>query len=235
MGIINKNLNKVLFFLFTTGHCIATYTIYVGAQCKIPETKPFVYRPLKLQRTPKERYALFGAYLPIAEQFPGSSLFESLEIDEYLELDDREQKIFQELEQLLNYLKKDVPPTDEKALEVLELAEKELQQAHLEGIGRKGNYASIRAIDELVSVAAHLLKDCSPKHKKNALKKLLLRIPPRMSLMARNYSALPYLENIEKNMKIISQALEIDPNLLTIDRNIPKIDWSLSEFDSPSD
>jgi hypothetical protein len=137
-------------------------------------------------------------------------LSDSVEIDENLVLEDVEEETFSEMEQLLIYLKKDVPLIDKKSLKVLELVEKELQQARLEGIGRKGNYASVRVIDELVSVAAHLLNDCSPKHKKDKLKILLLRIPPRIGLMARNSSAVPYLENIAKNMTIASGILEID-------------------------
>jgi hypothetical protein len=140
-------------------------------------------------------------------------------------LDDIEKETFQEMEQLLAYLKKNVPHTEKKALEVLELTEKELQQAQLEGIGGKGNYGSIRVVDELISVAAHLLNDCSLKHRKDALKKLLLPIPPRMNLMACNHSVVSYLENIEKNMKIISTIWRIDRN------NLSPIDWSLLKHD----
>ncbi|MDR0740900.1 MAG: hypothetical protein LBF34_04290 [Puniceicoccales bacterium] len=213
MKIISEISYKIIFFWATIGHCIAAY--------ETPTWDPFkaidplyryrspTYRPLKQQPLP-EQYCFRGAYLPIVIRYPDSLLSDSVEIDENLVLEDVEEETFSEMEQLLIYLKKDVPLIDKKSLKVLELVEKELQQARLEGIGRKGNYASVRVIDELVSVAAHLLNDCSPKHKKDKLKILLLRIPPRIGLMARNSSAVPYLENIAKNMTIASGILEID-------------------------
>jgi hypothetical protein len=230
--IINKKLSKILLFSVATGHCALAY----GTQTPFYFTEdPFellAYRPIGPQSALRERYCPLGAFCPMAVRYPGNSLFDSVVIDEHLVLDGVEEETFREMKQSLAYLRKNVLKSDEKALAVLGLAEKELQQARREGIGRKGNYASIRVVDELVSVAAHLLKNCSLKRKMEELKRLLLRIAPRVGPMACNHSAAPYLENIEKNMAIASRVLEIDPNLLKIDRgNLAPIDWSLLESD----
>jgi hypothetical protein len=128
-------------------------------------------------------------------------------------LEDHERKILDKMRQALTYLKKNVPQSDEKALDVLERIEGELYQVSREGLGGKGRYASVRAMDGIVSVATHLLTQQPTEQKKDELKELLIQTPLMMRSMSHNSSTEPYWETIEKNMQIASCTLGINLSL----------------------
>jgi hypothetical protein len=157
-----------------------------------------------------KRYRPRGAYLPYSEQCPWACLSESMYIPRDFVLNDKDKRVLRDIYRLFNYLKRKVSKSDEKIMDTLESIQYELLQARKEGVGGKGNYASVRAVDGLVSVATHLLTQNLTKEKKDELKKLLLLTKSNMRALSRNYSALPYLENTAKNLAIASRILRID-------------------------
>ncbi|MDR1590928.1 MAG: hypothetical protein LBR92_02960 [Puniceicoccales bacterium] len=159
-----------------------------------------------------QRYSPNGAYMPYSVVDPSSSIEES-RAGYRKKLSDREKEILHDMRQLLDYLQSNTLGSDGRLADILEWAEEELQYAYLEGIGQKGNYASLRAIDGMVSVATYFLTQKIIKKKKNELKCLLSLIQSGMRFMACNTSAQPYWENIAKNMEIASQILGVDLSL----------------------
>ncbi|MDR0740899.1 MAG: hypothetical protein LBF34_04285 [Puniceicoccales bacterium] len=172
-------------------------------------SQSFADQPPQQQQTSKKRYSSNGAYLPIIWQCPSSSIFETM-YPRRSKLSDAEKATLNDIQQLFNYLQKNVPQSDEKALEVLELTKGELYQVRWEGFGGKGRYASVRAMDGIVSVATHLLTQQPTKQEKDELKKLLIQTLLMMRSMSHNSSTEPYWEIIKKNMTIASKILEID-------------------------
>jgi hypothetical protein len=202
MKIISKHFLWIMLVFAVTGSWVMASSYFANLWKAAKEAHELV----------PPRYQSDGAYVPYADV--DSTSLEKMTTDTPPKsISSAEEKaILQDVQQLLdylNYLPKNVFKPDKKIIDTIKTAEKTLQQASEEGIGKKGYGAFVRAIDAIVSVATHFLTQKPNSETKDKLKNLLSLILPRMKTMSGKDLESPYWNNVARNLAIASQILGI--------------------------